>query len=67
MLSNLEGLTDQFIDKKEDEDSDVAPIGPIVDIPSKEELKKKEKIDLEKSVKLASSASESDTNTKDIQ
>lgn len=39
-------------------DSDVAPMSPLVDMPTKEELKKAEMRKAEKSLKLASSTSE---------
>lgn len=49
---------------QDDQDSDVAPISALVDTPSEEERKYEQKLKAEKSAKLASSASESETDKK---
>lgn len=46
--------------KQSEEDSDVAPMSALVDTPTKEELKRLEMKKAEKSLKMASSASEDD-------
>ena len=58
MDAMLDALKD--IVQQSEEDSDVAPISAIVDIPTKEELLKKEYRRAERSLKLASSSSASE-------
>jgi hypothetical protein len=48
------------LEEPSEEDSDVAPMSSLVDLPSDEEIRERERQKLQKAVKLASSASEDD-------
>ena len=59
MLESLHDLAKEAQPVASDqEDSDVAPMSSLVDLPSDEELKEKEKRRVERAVKLASSDDE---------